>query len=66
MPRPTPGLYAGELAGARLDAQRAHGGLHFAHTELSGMALFEEAQFHGVRAAEEVLRARGVQVESLL
>jgi hypothetical protein len=34
-------------------------GIHFAHSELSGMALFEEAFYHGVRAAEEVLAARG-------
>lgn len=34
-------------------------GIHFAHTELSGLALFEEAQDHGLRAAEEVLAAFG-------
>jgi hypothetical protein len=66
MVRPTPGLYFGELAARRKDAQRAVGPLHFAHSELSGFALFEEAQWHGVRAAEEVLAARGRAVESLL
>jgi hypothetical protein len=66
MVRPTPGLYAGELARARRAAQQPVAGLHFAHTELSGVALFEDAQWHGVRAAEEVLNARGVRSESLL
>jgi hypothetical protein len=33
-------------------------GVHFAHSDLSGIALFEEAFYHGVRAAEEVLSAR--------
>jgi hypothetical protein len=30
------------------------GRLFFAHSDLSGLALFEEALHHGVRAAEEV------------
>jgi hypothetical protein len=33
--------------------------IHFAHSDLSGFALFEEAQDHGLRAAEEVLAALG-------
>ncbi|MGB7068695.1 MAG: FAD-dependent oxidoreductase [Pyrinomonadaceae bacterium] len=28
--------------------------IHFAHTDLSGIALFEEAFFHGLRAASEI------------
>jgi glycine/D-amino acid oxidase-like deaminating enzyme len=31
------------------------GALHFAHSDLSGVALFEEAFHHGVRAAREVM-----------
>lgn len=65
MVRPTPGLYTGALAQLRRAAQQPEGGLHFAHSELSGFALFEEAQWHGVRAAEEVLAARGIQSETL-
>ena len=33
------------------------GRLHFAHSDLSGVGLFEEAFDHGLRAAEEVLHA---------
>jgi hypothetical protein len=52
MVRPVPGL----LRGGLLDAARAPlGRLHFAHTDLSGMALFEEAQAWGVRAADAIL-----------
>jgi hypothetical protein len=39
--------------------------IHFAHTDLSGIALFEEAHDHGVRAAEEILAALGVRSPSL-
>jgi len=56
MVRPTPGLLWDP---AFLALAKPFGGVHFAHTELSGVALFEEAQDHGVRAAEEVLAALG-------
>jgi hypothetical protein len=63
MVRPGPGrLFAPELA----EAARPHGRLHFAHTDLSGMALFEEAQYHGIRAAEQILRSRRVTFHSWL
>lgn len=39
---------------ARLARTRPAGRVHFAHTDLSGLALFEEAFDHGVRAAREV------------
>ncbi len=53
MIRPVPGFIWGE---ARQQAQLPLGGsLHFAHSELGGLALFEEANWHGVRAAEAVL-----------
>ncbi|MGZ6141823.1 MAG: flavin monoamine oxidase family protein [Myxococcales bacterium] len=63
MPRPSPGLVFSQ---ARLDAARPQGDVHFAHTDLSALPLFEEAQYHGVRAAEEILHKRGVRFESLL
>jgi hypothetical protein len=40
-------------------AREPFGRIHFAHSDLSGFALFEEAQDHGLRAAEEVLAALG-------
>lgn len=33
------------------------GKIHFAHTDLSGISVFEEAFHHGIRAAKEVLQA---------
>jgi protoporphyrinogen oxidase len=56
MIRPRPGFLWG---GARQAASRPYRGIHFAHSDLSGVSLFEEAFYHGVRAAEEVLAARG-------
>jgi glycine/D-amino acid oxidase-like deaminating enzyme len=52
MIRPRPGFVWGA---ARQMAARPHRGIHFAHSDLSGVALFEEAFYHGVRAAEEIL-----------
>lgn len=63
MVQPRPGFVWG---GARAAAQQPYRGIHFAHSDLSGVGLFEEAQYHGVRAAEAVLRARGRPVRSLL
>lgn len=57
MIKPTPGLMWG---GARERAARPVGRIHLAHSDLSGVALFEEAHWQGVRAAEEVLGALGV------
>lgn len=62
MIRPRPGFIWGR---ARDSAQKIFRGVHFAHTDLSGVALFEEAFDHGLRAAEEVLSARGSNFQSL-
>ncbi|MCB9615075.1 MAG: NAD(P)-binding protein [Sandaracinus sp.] len=40
--------------GARFDAPFVRGTIRLAHSDLSGLALFEEAFFHGVRAADDV------------
>ena len=53
MIRPVPGFVWGE---ARRGAAARHGAIRFAHSDMSGISVFEEAQYHGVRAAEEVLR----------
>lgn len=56
MIRPRPGFV---WSPARLRASDPHGAIHFANTDLSAVALFEEALYHGVRAAEDVLGGRG-------
>ena len=44
-------------SGDREKAAEPFQGVHFAHSDLSGVALFEEAFHHGVRAAKEVLQS---------
>lgn len=62
--RPVVGAHRpGALAALRADVPA---GVSLAHTDLSGMSLFEEATWHGVRAAEEALAALGVATETLL
>ena len=56
MIRPVPGFVWGE---ARRRAAQRHGAIHFAHSDMSGLSVFEEAQYHGVRAAEAVMRELG-------
>ncbi len=51
---------------ARRNAANSLGAIHFAGTDLSGVALCEEAVYHGVRAAEEALSGLGRSVSSLL
>jgi glycine/D-amino acid oxidase-like deaminating enzyme len=63
MVRPRPGFMWSE---ALASASRPLGRVHFAHTDLSGMALFEEAQYWGIRAAEAILRERGQTFRSWL
>jgi protoporphyrinogen oxidase len=57
MIRPQPGFIS---SAARRAAREPIRNIHFAHSDLSGVALFEEALDHGVRAAEEVLAVKGV------
>jgi glycine/D-amino acid oxidase-like deaminating enzyme len=63
MIRPRPGFLWGR---DRRAAAIPYRGIHFAHSDLSGLALFEEAFYHGVRAAEEVLAARGRKSPAIL
>lgn len=62
MVRPVPGFHWGPH---RRQAALPVGRVHFAHSDLSGMGLLEEAVDHGVRAAEEVAQAQGVSAASL-
>lgn len=57
MVRPSPGFLWGPSR--RKAAEPLEGSLHFAHADLGGLALFEEANWHGVRAAEDALKALG-------
>jgi hypothetical protein len=63
MVRPRPGFLWSEALAA---SARPMGSIHFAHTDLSGIALFEEAQYWGIRAAEGVMRERGHRFTSWL
>ncbi len=63
MVKPRPGFLWGDALRA---SSRPLDRVHFAHTDLSGMALFEEAQHWGIRAAEAILRERGVGFRSWL
>jgi len=61
MIRPRPGFV---WSPARVNASRPLGAIHFANTDLSAVALCEEALDHGVRAAEEVLAALEINAPS--
>jgi phytoene dehydrogenase-like protein len=63
MVRPRPGFLWSEALAA---CARPLGRLRFAHTDLSGMALFEEAQHWGVRAAADILGEEGRRLPSEL
>jgi hypothetical protein len=55
MIRPEPGFISGN---ARLQAQQpVNGNIFFAHSDLSGISIFEEAFYHGNRAARELVRS---------
>ena len=56
MIRPVPGFVWGA---SRRQAEEPHGAIRFAHSDMSGISIFEEAQYHGVRAAETVMRDLG-------
>lgn len=56
MVRPTPGLLSDPLWRRLHDG---HDRLFYAHSDLSGLPLFEEAQYRGVMAADRALSALG-------
>jgi monoamine oxidase len=63
MARPRPGSL---WHGRRALLARGHGRVQLAHADLSGMSVFEEANYRGVMAAEQVLRRLGVSFASSL
>jgi hypothetical protein len=63
MVRPLPGLiWGGAREAFAADAPK----LRFAHADVSGFSIFEEAQYRGVLAAERTLRRLGVRFNSSL
>lgn len=63
MARPLPGLISGAARqNFTVDGER----LRFAHADVSGFSLFEEAQYRGVLAAERTLRRLGARFTSSL
>ncbi|MCH9647017.1 MAG: hypothetical protein K0U98_02195 [Deltaproteobacteria bacterium] len=63
MIRPTPGFLFGE---DRKRALESFDAVMFAHSDMSGLFLFEEAQYRGISAAEAWLRERGLPFTSSL
>ncbi len=63
MARPVPGLIWGA---ARLAAEAARPPLFLAHSDLSGLSIFEEAHYHGVRVAEGAMGHLGHAHRSML
>jgi len=63
MIRPLPGTI---WQAQRRSFEHGWGRVQFAHADVSGMSLFEEANYQGVRAAEAVLRPLGVRFSSAL
>jgi hypothetical protein len=58
MVRPVPGTISSE---ERVKLKRRDKRILFANSDLSGISIFEEAQFHGVEAAQAVLRRLGTK-----
>lgn len=52
MTRPEPGFLTNQ---DRINTAKAYGNIHFAHTDLSGISIFEEAFYQGLRVADEVV-----------
>ncbi|QAY77437.1 FAD-dependent oxidoreductase [Sphingosinicella sp. BN140058] len=62
MVRPVPGF----IWGSAPRALQTRPPVFLAHSDLSGLSLFEEAHYHGTRAAEAAMRHLGHRFESLL
>lgn len=63
MIRPVPGFFFG---GAREAAMRPQPPLFFAHSDLSGLSLFEEAHYRGTKAAQDAMALLGIPHDDLL
>jgi hypothetical protein len=63
MIRPVPGYF---WDGRREAAAAPRPPLFFAHSDLSGLSLFEEAQYRGIRAAEDAMTHLAIPYRSVL
>ncbi len=63
MIRPVPGYF---WDGRREEAAAPRPPLFFAHSDLSGLSLFEEAQYRGIRAAEDAMAHLSISYRSVL
>jgi phytoene dehydrogenase-like protein len=63
MVQPRVGFMWGE---ARKRAACPQGNIYFAHSDLSGFSIFEEAQYRGILAAERILAKLGIPFSSSL
>jgi len=63
MVRPSPGFV---WSATRQQAALAGPGIFFGHSDLSGFSIFEEASYHGVRAAQQLLADLGKTGEDYL
>jgi len=54
MVQPLPGIVHGEVRKAL--SESVGGAIHFAHTDLAGVSIFEEGFYQGLRAARKILR----------
>jgi hypothetical protein len=55
---PAPGFIFGNN---RKEMKKPDGNIHFAHSDMSGIPIFEEAQYRGVTAAKAILRELGIK-----
>jgi hypothetical protein len=63
MIRPVPGFF---WSGAREEAAKPRPPLFFAHSDLSGLSLFEEAHYRGTQAAQDAMAHLGIPYEDTL
>lgn len=60
---PRPGLIWSK---ERERMEKPYGNVHFAHSDISGLSIFEEAVYHGIRAAQQVLASMGIACDNML
>ena len=65
MVRPLPGLLWQSETRMKANEPYFNGRLYFAHSDMSGLSIFEEAQYRGTKAAEEVLVNLGYSIQRL-